>query len=354
MVAGAWCAYLRDGVFGEADKIAGWSAQQRRDSLATDVGIEWARSDVFIRHSAIARFELIPDTTAADKLSRVTVVTTFNVSDANRAWQTRAIHSISATVNSTRVVFTSHLAASMAAADRYVVGDLEFLRLGPGRVDQARARAAHEFMVSIRQRFGLPAPAGGSRIRYLYAPDGDAAALIGFTYYGTEINGFSGRRPSKIVVAGVPRAGELYTHELVHAAFLSRPDRLPSRVEEPLAKALGGTLHRTWPEFLCEERSLLLERESVPDLPSLFAKPDGTVSGTLGDWELAILIDLMVREEGDARLRQWLDSSPDVDSRRSARESVAQTLGITVDSLLTRVTQRYSESAILARCAAMP
>jgi len=281
-------------------------------------------------------------------------VTTFEAPDANKVWQTRAIHSISATVNSTRVVFTSRLAASMAAADRHVVGDLEFLRLGPGRVDQARARAAHEFVVSTRQRLGLPARAGGSRIRYLYAPAGDAAALIGFTYYGTEINGFSGSRPSKIVVANLPRAGELYTHELVHAAVQSTTVRFPDGVEEPLALALGGTLHRTWPEFLCEERSLQLKRESVPDLPSLFAKLDGTVYGTLKDWELAILIDLMVREEGDARLRQWLDSSPDVGSRRSARESVAQTLGITVDSLLTRVTRRYSESALLARCAATP
>jgi hypothetical protein len=320
-----------------------------RDSLGTDLGVEWARSSASVANRSRVWFTVLPDSLAGP-LEYFTVATTFDVPDSIDGPRLISRHRTQAIVSGDRVRFVPALSAALRSASRWSSGPIQFIRLGGGSIDTLRARDAVRFVQHVRTRLGL-ADSSQTIVRYLYTTQGNGAALLGFEHFPHDIDGFSGRRPGHLVFSNVPKAGEFYRHELVHAALFAFNPPLPFEMEEPLAKALGGTRHRSWAEFLCEERNWLFEREGVRSFPQLFVTPDSQVSGTLREWETALLVGWLVNERGDAALREWMTSHPDLSTRISMRASVARAAGITSDALAKEIERQYGEDTLHSKCA---
>ncbi|MEP6831814.1 MAG: hypothetical protein ABJB74_00410 [Gemmatimonas sp.] len=343
-----WCSYLAIGRFDEQiASFVRWSDAQLADDLQLDLGIEWARQQF---GSTRIRFTVTQtDTTAT---ARFVVRTVIESPVDSATWTPQAVHTVHATVYKDTARFESVLIPGLASNMRWITGPLEFVRLDTGMVDTLRAKSASNFVLDVRQRLGI-ASVPGEQVLYLYTKSGNGRDLLGFSEFSAPIDGFSAPKPSPFLFSNVPTAAENYWHELVHVAVMARAPRLDSSVEEPLAKALGGTLNRTWLRFVCEERSLVLERESVKDIPALFAKPDGQLKNTTTrEWETAFLIDYLALKSGDIALRTLIDGHYDFSTRAAARASVASIMGITPTQLVDAVSEFNSDKTLSQRCTA--
>lgn len=347
-VAVIWCAYLASGAIPDAYSTLGrWSDAQLADDLKLDLGIEWARATSATARDSRIRFRV--DQIDTGSVEHFVVKTVIEHVDST-TWTTRAVHTIFASVEKDTVRFESTLVPKLKTAMRWISSPIEFVRIDTGAVDTLRARAATEFVADIRRRAGLTAPLG-EHVLYLYTNASNGRDALGFSEFAGAIDGFSSQKPTQFVFANVPLAGEFYRHELVHVAFMASPITISNALNESLAKALGGTLHRTWPEFVCEERSLVLKPANVSSMPAFFAKPDSTMDyDWLREWEMAFFIDFMVTESGDESLRKLISGSYDLRTRAASRQSIANIMGLSVPTFIDRISARYEEKALAQRC----
>ncbi|MEO7997557.1 MAG: hypothetical protein ABI852_08935 [Gemmatimonadaceae bacterium] len=249
LVAAVWCVYLASAGIPEPYSTLGrWSDAQLADDLSLDLGIEWARATSATARDSRIRFRVVQIDTGSTE--HFVVNTIIEHVDSAGAWSTRALHAISANVKKDTVRFESTVVPRLATALRWISSPIEFVRIDTGTVDTLRARAATDFVAHIRRRAGI-ASAAGEHVLYLYTRAGNGRDVLGFSEFAGAIDGFSSKAPTQFVFANVSLAGEFYRHELVHVAFMASPTTLSNSLNESLAKALGGTLQRTWSEFVC-------------------------------------------------------------------------------------------------------
>lgn len=352
ILAFIWCQHTGGQSLDPVAPYMAWSDDDRLVGLPVDFGIAIAGNTASTANESRVRFRIIPP--LSPDSNEYAVETVIEQPTSTGAWKTLAQHRIAATLRDSTFTLHSTFATRVKGATRFRTAPLDFARLDRGAVDTVRAHAAAKFLLATRARLGIPPAPASERILYAYSLSRDGPATLGFELLVDSINGFTTLIVPRVVFSGIRDAGEFYRHELVHAAVAAYGRPLPSGMHEALAFALGGTLHRTWPEFVCAERSMLLNREKVRELPLIFDKADSTVTGTIGQWELAMMINLLIAAKGDAPLRALIDGSHSFDSRAKSRASIAALMGITVPELMQQIRTEYSEEAIRARCRPEP
>lgn len=343
-VAAAWCGYLGNGQFGEsAESVAQWSDAQLTENLPLDIGLEWARM-----HMSDARIRFRVAQTDTTNKERFLVTTTLESANA-AGWRALATHSVTAYVYKDTARFESAVGPRLSFASRWIASPLQFVRLDTGMVDTARANEAAAFVKEIRRRFGITSPAY-EQVSYFYSKSANGSALLGFSAFDGAIDGFVSGTP-KFVLSNVAAAGEFNRHELVRVALMARTPRLSDTFEETLANVLGGNQNRTWSQFVCEGRSVILDSERVADIPSFLAKPDSLhTNGGIREWDGAFFVDYLMAKSGDAGLRALISRDGNFTTRAGTRAAVAAAMGITPAVLVQRVAEYNSSAELLKRC----
>jgi hypothetical protein len=158
-------------------------------------------------------------------------------------------------------------------------GAITFIYSPTIRPDAARRRAASRFVDSLAAAFRLEPP---KQIEYVVAGSAEEAyRVMGFDY-AVVGQATAGKTfvTDHLIVAGDPRQGEAYFHELAHlvlAAF-APPESTSDILSEGLATRAGGSLGYSYRAVL--EQYALFVRDH-PDV-TLDALIDGRGSGDLG------------------------------------------------------------------------
>lgn len=347
-VAAVWCVYLSSAEIPDPySPQGGWSDAQLAAGFTLDPGIEWARTASATSVDTRIRFRVQQSDTGQTEHYKIT--TSIEKSGAT-AWTETVVHTIAAAVRNDTVRLESAFVPMLASNMRWISTPIEFVRLDTGIVDAARAKAAGAFVTDVRNQLGLKSPAGES-VLYMFTRSGNGASLLGFSKFPVPIDGFSSNTPIKYVFANVAAAGELYKYELARVALMTSPRKLENSLNVALASVLGGIGNDSWTDHVCAERANVFKMTGVADLPTLLAKPDTPQSAELMlKIELPLLIDVMATRYGNVALRKLISGPYDFSTRAAARASIASAGGVSPQTLMSAVFERYPEKSLTERC----
>ena len=239
------------------------------------------------------------------------------------AWKTQTVQTINASVYKDTARFESLLVPWVASNMRCISSPLECVRLDIGAIDTLRVDAASKLVLNIRKRAVIESTPG-KHVLYFYTKAANGRDLLGFSQFTGAIDGCRAATPTPFVFGTVATAGETYWHELAHAAFMVRTPRFDASVEKPLSRILGGTLHRTWAEIVCEEQSLVLKPVGAANLAAFFATAEEQLDAqSLRNWENACFIDYMIAKSGDQALRMLINVPYNITTRVAAQTNLA-------------------------------
>ncbi len=235
-----------------------------------------------------------------------------------------------------RWVLASPLPFETAGWRRVRVGLIEYVVHPTHRFDAARARGTAQWAEALLRRFGIT---DRSPVTYYQVPDLQA----GFRVLGLEwvlsADRVGGRASPdrRFVIAGDPRYGEAYHHELVHVLLHPLVQERSALASEGIAYWLGGARGLTFVEMMRSLAVFLSDRPNTKLADVLSNQADGAIgSATLP--MVAALLELTYRRSGDGGVLRVIEAlggkEPTITGLARALDTTPQQLEADLGSLI--------------------